>query len=92
MILLTDPACGKVLWIHKKCHFHWLPNAFQQQSKSEEDNFKQKATQLYLVNYTATNHVPYKEMCHELYVWLTVHPMHEVKNKRGSRKDDFLFV
>lgn len=50
--------------------------------KSEEDNFKLKATQLYLVNYTATNQVPYKEMCCELYVWLTVHPLPEVKNKR----------
>lgn len=48
MIPLTDSACGKVLWINKKCHFHWLPNAFYQQSKAEEGNFKLKATQLYL--------------------------------------------
>ena len=82
----TDSAGGKGLWINKKCHFHWLPNAFQPQSKSEEDNFKPKAMQLYLVNYTATNHVPYKEMCHDLYVWLTVHPICEVNNKRHSRK------
>lgn len=88
MIQLTDSACGKVLWINKKCHFHWLPNAFQQQSKSKEGNFKLKAMQLYLVNYTATNDVPYKDM----YVWLTVHPVPEVKNKRGSKKDDFIVV
>lgn len=28
-------------------------------------------------------------MFHELYVWLTVHPMLEVKIKKGSRKDNF---
>lgn len=92
MIPLTDSACGKVLWINKKCHCHRLPNAFQQQGKSEEDKFQLKAVELYLVNYTATNDVPCKEMCHELYVWSTVDPMPEVENKRGSRKDDFIFV
>lgn len=45
--IINNSACGKVLGINKKqCHFYWLPNAIEQQSKSEEDNFKLKATQL----------------------------------------------
>lgn len=46
-MLLTDSAYDKVLGINKNwCHFYWLPNVIEQQSKSEEDNFKLKATQL----------------------------------------------
>lgn len=44
------------------------------------------------VNYTATNHVPYKEMFHELYIWLTVHPMLEVKPKKVEGQMIFIFV
>lgn len=47
LMLLTDSAYDKVLGINKNwCHFYWLPNVIEQQSKSEEDNFKLKATQL----------------------------------------------